>query len=164
MTCAELSERMPAVAAGRGQWTEAELAHLRGCDECRREWEIVSAGSSVAAQVTVDADALAVRVLARLRAEPKVRPLRRLTWVSGLAAAAAVVLYVVTAPSPDAPDPAAARFMVEVPGLAGLEGDALAEVLEALDSDWTTTSTNDVPSLGDLTPGELAQVGQTLES
>lgn len=164
MTCADLSERMPAVALGRSRWTEAEAAHLQGCMECRREWAVVSAGAAVGAGAPVDADAVAARVVARLRAEPRVRSLRPLGWVAGLAAAAALLLFVVPRRGPVTPAQAEAEFVVEVPGLGGLADDGLAEVLETLDADWTGMSTNDVPSLEDLDAGGLRQIDLSLES
>lgn len=163
MTCAELSGRMPAVQHGRAHWSDAEAAHLAACADCRREWAVVVAGARLGAEARVDADALAARVVGRLRAERRVRPLRRLGWVAGLAAAAAVVLYVV--PGREAPvAPTGTEVAVEVPGLDGLGGEALSAVLESLDADWTAASTNEVPSLEDLDVEELERIGQTLES
>jgi hypothetical protein len=165
MSCRELSDTMPGVARGEVSWTEAEAQHLAGCADCRAEWAVVAAGATVASGVVVDADALAARVLLRLRTEPVVKPFRARRWLAGVAAVAATVLLVskviTTAPPPRGP---AAPLSVDVPGLTSLGQEGLAEVLESMAPQWTDTPTIDTPSLDDLDPRELEQVQRLWES
>ncbi len=166
MTCEELSERMPAVAAGTAAWSAEEAEHLRGCAACRAEWVVVSAGALVAHDQSVDADALAGRVLDRLRAEPSKALRLRARWLVGLAAAAAGLLAVLLPRGPAAPSssgPAARPLAVDVPGLDGLGAESLADLLESLDTPWTETSTSDAPSLDDLDVQELERVERSWE-
>jgi hypothetical protein len=165
MTCERLSDRMPAVAAGAATWSDAEAEHLRTCADCQAEWAVVSAGAAVAHGASIDADALAARVLQRLRTEPAVRRPRRTGWLVGLAAAAAIALVLWSGTSPDVRPrgPAAPRLTVDVPGLNGLAADELADVLDVLGTPWTETSTTDAPSLDDLDPQELERVERSWE-
>jgi hypothetical protein len=169
MNCQELSDRMPGVARGEISWTDAEARHLASCADCRAEWEVVTAGAAVADDVTIDADALAERVLLRLRTEPVVKRFTRSRWIAGIAAVAAAVLLIskVVTTDPVPPGPAAlptALGAVDVPGLTSLGEDGLAEVLESMGPLWTDTPTIDTPSLDDLDPRELEQVQHLWES
>lgn len=167
MTCHEVSEKMPAVVRGAASWSAAEAEHVRTCAGCRAEWAVVGAGAAVAQGVSPDADAMAARVLGRLRAEPIVRPRRPLRWVVAVAVAAAAVALVVvpfgTRRVPAAPV-APAPFSVDVPGLDGLGDAELERVLETVETPWTETSTADSPSLDDLNDQELARVAREWES
>ena len=164
MTCQELSDKMPAVARSAIDWTAAEAAHLRTCADCRAEWAVVSAGAVVGQDAALDADALAARVLERLRTEPVVRRSARPLWLVGLAAAAVIVIFLVPARLPRSPTaplsggPAAPPLAVHVAGLTALSSAGLTDVLESFDTMWTETSTTDAPSLDDLDPQELEQV------
>lgn len=165
MTCQELSDRMPAVAAGAATWSPEEVEHLRTCADCRTEWTVVNAGRGVGADTRVDADALAARVLHRLRTEPIVGRSQPRRWLFGLAAAAVVVFILMPRPS-TAPLPrssAALPLAVDVPGLDGLASGELADVLESLETSWTETSTSDAPSLEDLDPRELERMERSWE-
>ena len=97
-TCTHLSDRMPDVALGRAHWTADEEHHLAGCDDCRAEWALVSAGSRLGTSLlAADVEHTAARVLDRLReARPPARRRLRLALVSGLAAAAVAALAVWT--------------------------------------------------------------------
>jgi hypothetical protein len=167
MMCDELSDRMPAVAAGTARWTPGEVDHLATCADCRAEWAVVQAGALAVGDVTLDGEALAARVLHRLRTEPVIRTRRPLRWVMALAVAAAAVALVVV-PFGSRPGPAAsaapAPFTVEVPGLEGLGNDELERVLESVEVPWTETSTADSPSLDDLNDQELARIARAWES
>ena len=169
MTCQELSDRMPAVAGGAATWSPEEAAHLGACADCRAEWAVVSAGRLVGAQASVDADALAARVLHRLRTEPVVRRFPRRRWLVCLAAAAVIAIILLPARLPRGPaappsgGPAAPPLAVDVPGLDGLATGELAEVLESLETSWTETSTSDAPSLDDLDPRELERMERSWE-
>jgi hypothetical protein len=164
MTCQELSDKMPAVARGLDSWSDAEAAHLRPCADCRAEWAVVSAGAAVGQDASLDADALAARVLERLRTEPVVHRFPRARWLVGLAAAAAIAIIFVPARLPRSPaapqsgGPAAPPLAVHVSGLTSLNSAGLTDVLESFDTMWTETSTTDAPSLDDLDPQELEQV------
>jgi len=166
MTCHEQSERMPAVARGNAAWTLAEAEHLSRCADCRAEWALVMAGAAVAGNATLDVEALATKVLSRLRTEPVAPRRRPFRWVVGLAAAASVVL-VLSRGSPPAslpPGPAVPPLGVDLPGLDGLGTSELQTVLESVDAPWTETSTADAPSLNDLTDQELARVARGWEN
>lgn len=169
MNCQELSDRMPGVARGEGSWTEEERRHLASCAECRAEWEVVRSGAGIAGGVAVDADALAARVLHRLRTEPVVKPFPARRWLVGVAAVAATVLLVskalTTAPRPRGPAaPPTAELAVDIPGLHALGEADLAEVLESMAPQWTDTPTIDTPRLDDLDSRELEQVQRLWES
>lgn len=169
MSCQELSDKMPGVARGEVSWTEEEARHLASCADCRAEWAVVAAGATVAEGVAVDADALAARVLARLRTEPVVKPFPARRWLAGVAAVAATVLLVskviTTAPRLRGPAaPPTAELAVDIPGLTSLGEEGLAEVLESMAPQWTDTPTIDTPSLDDLDPRELEQVQHLWES
>lgn len=176
MTCQELSDKMPGVARGETSWTGAEALHLGSCADCRAEWAVVSAAATLADEVAVDADALAERVLLRLRTEPVVKRFPRPRWIAGIAAVAAAVLLiskaVTTAPLPRSPAappsgpaaPPTTLGAVDIPGLHALGEAGLAEVLESMAPEWTDTPTIDTPSLDDLDPRELEQVQRLWES
>jgi hypothetical protein len=167
MTCQELAERMPAVVRGSASWSAVEVEHLRVCADCRAEWALVRAGAAVAQGVSPDVEAMAARVVGRLRTEPMMRPRRPLRWVAAVAvAAAAVVLVVVPFATHRAPPvpPAPVPFSVDVPGLDGLGDAELERVLETVEMPWTETSTADSPSLDDLNDQELARVAREWES
>lgn len=164
MNCRELSDQMPAVARREIDWTPAEAAHLAECRDCRLEWEIVAAGHSIAGDVTIDADALAERVLQRLRTEPVVKRFPAGRWLAGVAAVAATVLLfskvLTTAPPSSVP---AAPLSVHVSGLNDLEASELTDVLDSFETSWIETSTTDAPSLDDLDARELTQLQDSRE-
>jgi hypothetical protein len=166
MTCLELSDRMPAVAQGAASWSPAEAEHLRTCADCRAEWAVVAAGAAVAQGVAPDADAMAARVLHRLRTEPVASRHRPFRWVIGLAAAAAAIALLLlpsqSAHEPSMPSPAS--FDGGVPGLDALDAADLRLLLDAVDTPWTETSTADAPSLDDLNDQELARMARAWES
>jgi hypothetical protein len=166
MSCTQLSDRMPAVARGEAGWSAGEVAHLQGCADCRAEWAVVSAGATVGGDMAMDADALAARVLQRLKTEPVARRSRAMFWLSGLAAAAAVVLVVSTPWSRRVPGTVATAPALEapVPGLSTLDAGELDDMLQTLDTPWTETSTADSPSLDDLDLQGLEQVQESMET
>ena len=74
--CERLSDRMPAVAAGRIAWTVEDVTHLDACADCRAEWRLVAAVQRIGPGVAGrgDPEATAAAVLARLQvAEPEVQ-------------------------------------------------------------------------------------------
>jgi hypothetical protein len=166
MNCDELADRMPAVARGAASWSPAEAEHLGTCADCRAEWAVVAAGAAVAQGVSLDADAMAARVLQRLRTEPTARPHRPLRWLIGVAAvAAALALFVLPARAPRRPAPLAPTALtIDVPGLDAVDAADLQLILDAVDTPWTETSTADAPSLDDLNDQELARMARAWES
>ncbi len=165
MTCVQLSDKMPAVAGGTAAWGVEEAEHLRTCAGCGAEWAVVQAGLRAGEGGSLDADALAARVLQRLRTEPVVTHHVRTRWLIGVAAAAAAIaLFVVPNRVQQAPvDMPAAGYSVDVPGLGALDAAELTDVLDAFDPSWTETSTTDAPSLDDLDPQELERIERTWE-
>jgi len=159
---------MPEVARGDTPWTESEAKHLAACADCRSEWVLVSAGAHIADGVTVDAEAIAERVLLRLRTEPVVKRSPATKWLAGVAAVAAAVRLVsrgvTTGPLPRGPAARrTASLAVDVPGLHALGEEGLTELFESMAPSWTDTPTNDTPSLDDLDPRELEQVQRLWE-
>ncbi len=164
MNCQELSDRMPSVARGERSWTEAEDRHLASCADCRSAWRIVSAGAAIGNDVTVDADALAERVLLRLRTEPVVKRFPARRWLAGVAAVAAAALFIIKASTPAALPPSLpAELSPDIPGLHALGEEGLAELLESMAPQWTDTPTIDTPTLDDLDSQELEQVQRLWE-
>jgi hypothetical protein len=95
--CTHLSDRMPEVALGGAGWTPEEERHLAGCEDCRAEWVLVTAGGRLGAALpALDPARVAAGVLERIRHE-RVRASRRASRIAaltGLAAAAMVALAV----------------------------------------------------------------------
>ena len=94
--CEALSDRMPGVAAGRGEWTAREQDHLASCSDCAAEWKLVVAASRLGQRVTVNAPAITPRVLERVRAakreEQRSRFVKRAGVLGSLAVAATMLL------------------------------------------------------------------------
>lgn len=171
--CGQTQERMPDVAAGTEVWSAEDAAHLASCESCALEWPIVSAarrlGSEAAGQI--NPTDLAVRVVAGVRREEKRSRWRRASWVSGLAAAALVVLVVRTTiplggPSVDS----TAIAVVESPSeaipmaeLEALDAEQLQAVLEQLDAAAGSAEGGGVPRMGDLDDQQLESVLRSLE-
>lgn len=95
--CEAVSDRMPVVASGRGEWTATEREHLAGCAECSAEWKLVSVAATLGRDVTADAAGLTPALLARVARvameERRGRWVRRAV-VGGLAIAAMLLLVV----------------------------------------------------------------------
>ena len=83
--CDWLSDRMPAVALGRAQWTPQEVRHLTLCGSCQREWNLVRAANRLGTAIAeaLDPTALAGSVLARVEHERMIERRRRRTWTFG---------------------------------------------------------------------------------
>jgi hypothetical protein len=164
--CGWLSDRMPAVALGRGQWTPQEAQHLTLCGGCQREWELVRVANRLG---TLAADALepaavAGVVSARIERDRQAR-VRRKGWTfGGLAAAAAVLIAVWTGAVPNEPSSgipdaslAASQLEIPLPELDSLQPAELDSVLQTMDEAAAGSSSVD-PELGDLNPDELERV------
>lgn len=170
--CDRMSDRMPAVARGEVRWSPDELAHLAGCTDCRSEWEVVAAAARLGRdrRLDVDLDAMAARVLHRVRHESLVAPRRRVgAWSAvGLAVAAALVFLLLGPAPPDGPAiPAPADVAVELevplPELERLGVDELQAVLETMDEPLGGGSTLGAPGLGDLGADELEELLESWE-
>lgn len=168
MTDDHLGERMPAVARGEASWTAGEAAHLAGCAECAVEWQVVRRFVGRGVSPRIDADAVAAAVLARLRDDSQVVPLRpRRRWmgIAGLAAAASVALAVaVWQPWSTASEVAVvpSRERTMLPELDVLIESELEVVLAALEPQ-AVEPMGTVPRLGDLTDDELELLLQQVE-
>ncbi len=150
ITCEQLSDRMPAVQAGRDPWSPGEAAHLASCPACAEEWRLVQAAASIGAGRPAPAtDHLASSVLARVRADAARarRQARIIGGLAGLAAAAALALVVVRPWSAGPASPVAAAPVVFALPLAELEDatdDELRAVLATFDP-----AIGDAQSLGE---------------
>ena len=171
-TCEQLSDRMPAVARHEASWSADEQAHLAACPDCQAEWELVSVATDLGADVAGDLDVHHVteRVLGRLRADRHGRS-RRMGWaVTGIAAAAAVMLAV-WAGRPGQPlGPVSHRpvgvdvAQLPLPELDSLGTPELEAVLQSLDAPiGTSVETVDSTGLDSLDTPELQQVLDGLE-
>ncbi len=159
--CESVSDRMAAIAQGRGAWTATEAAHLAACAECAAEWRLVGVASGLGARLpALDPARIAGQLHRRLATAPaEVVPLLRrrpVRWAIGLAAAAAVVFAIRTAtPPPGQPERAPVTSVLTE--LDELSGQELASVLEVFDVDDKPPAV-DGPGLGDLTSDELERL------
>lgn len=165
--CLDLSDRMPAVAAGRAEWSPAEAAHLAACADCTAEWRLMAAARGLGATARrVDPADVTARVVARLAAPAPTRvlPFRlpRGGWVVGLAAAAAVVLAVVVPRRPSVPGPAAAVAGQALPELDDLSTAELEAILREVEGP-PTADVVEPSGMGDLNAGELERVLRSWE-
>ena len=171
--CGWLSDRIPAVVLGRAEWTPQELQHLQECRSCQEEWEVVRAAGRLAEgpEIVVDTDAVASRVIQRLRDEQERTHIRRRTWaVSGLAAAAAIIIAISTgniekpAATTHQNSPlATAQLEIPLPELESLQAAELDTVLQAMDENNLRDSGDEEPELSDLNSDELQRVLDTWE-
>ena len=172
--CGWLSDRMPAVALGRAQWTPQEIQHLQGCRACQQEWEVVGAGSRLGqrSEAGIDTEAVAASVLQRLRDERAGSHVRRSTWaVSGLAAAAAIIMAIWAGNGRDPAGTirqngslAAGQLEIPLPELENLQAAELDTVLQVMDEPNNLRDPGDgEPELSDLNADELERVLDTWE-
>jgi hypothetical protein len=169
--CTRLSDRIPAVATGRSDWMPEEMDHLRSCQSCRREWELVQLTRRLGHGRLPEPDAtlIASALLGRLTAS---RQSRRRTWsLVGLATAAGIAALLWTSngstPQPDRTESSVERSSVAVlqiplPELEGLEPAELDSLLRNMDAPVDNTALED-PELGDLDSAELEAVLETWE-
>jgi anti-sigma factor RsiW len=163
--CEGLSDRMPAIAAGRGDWTAEERAHLDACADCRAEWALVEAVQGIGGSVAprIEPAAMSTAVLARVR-EAEHADRRRattrwaLTWGSLAAAAALTLVVLFGGPDPAGPEVATVptvesatdvAFQVPLPELDGAEPEELQAVLDGLEVPLGESSTLDDGLPGD---------------
>ena len=172
--CGWLSDRIPAVVLGDAEWTPQEIQHLQECRACQQEWDVVRAASRLGQrrEADIDTEALATSVLQRLRNERPAPHVRRRTWaVSGLAAAAAIIMAIwagsgrdPAATSRQNGSLAAAQLEIPLPELESLEAAELDTVLQAMDEPNNPRDPGDgEPELSDLDSDELERVLDTWE-
>lgn len=168
MTCGDLLDRMPVVAAGRGTWSAEEAAHLAGCGECQEDWALIRQARALGqAGENIDTGKVESQVLARLAAARRADRIRRRGWLAGLAAAAAVALMLwrgnVAPTNSAAVAPAAEGFSIPVAELETLDGGQMQAVLENLEGPLSSGGTPDVPSFGELDNEQLQSVLGSME-
>jgi hypothetical protein len=155
---------MPEVARGDGAWDAAELAHLSSCASCGAEWQLVSTGVALGADLRIDGAAIANHVVERLRHEGDIeRPVRRIPWRGGaiglVAAAAAAILIIAISRTPDRPAGSVAAVaeapVAILPELQNLTEQQLEVVQQSLGPSASDATPGLTPHLGDLTEGEL---------
>lgn len=166
--CGWLSDRIPAVAVGRAEWTPEEVRHLHGCRLCQQEWELVRVAGRLGdgAGVSFDSPAMASLVLQRLERERAAGRIRRRRWsFAGLAAAAAIAAAVWTGGmdsgttrSASSGPVVAARLAIPLPELESLQAVELDSVLQTMDEPNVSGAPVDEPGLSDLNSDELENV------
>lgn len=165
MTCRKLSDRMPLVAAGQTNWTDAEQTHLERCPDCCAEWSVVELTASVTKLAPrPDPERVSAKVLDRLAGEPPVPARTRLWWlVGGAAAAAAALSLAVLWPRESQPIGPQAAFQIPMTELDSLTQEQLRLVLESIEEPLETPMMNEVPSMMDLDDQQLERVLRSLE-
>lgn len=166
--CEELRDQMPDVANGGRQWNAEEAAHVAGCADCAREWQLVQVAMRLGdgAAGRVNTTRLSAAVLAGVARERRVAGWKRAGWLTGLAAAAAVVLIVWRGPAPPTVHPdegAVSEYLLPLAELESLDENQLQAVLEALDAPLQDGSSSGGPNLGDLDDTQLERVLRSLE-
>lgn len=169
--CEAVSDRMPAVASGRSEWTAEEQAHLARCDDCAAEWALMGAVAKLGRDVAVDEATLVPELLARVRQakwEERRRVLvRRGVQLGGLAVAAGLLLVMVPRWRTVVPARTAPVVVSAEAGelqLAELDDAAPAElemVLAEFDEPAVPASSLDGPDLEGL---DMSQVERALRS
>jgi hypothetical protein len=164
--CGWLSDRMPAVASGRAEWTGDETQHLSGCRSCQKEWELVQLSSRLGQDVAakLDAGSTSRVVFQRLERARQEDRLRRQSWTfAALATAAAIAAVVwtgrpITSPvAPSAGPVVAASLLIPLPELDNLDPAELNTVLQAIDEPMVGGPT-DAPGSAALDDDDLEGV------
>jgi hypothetical protein len=169
--CTRLSDRIPAIATGRSEWMPEEMDHLRGCESCRREWELVQLTQRLGhgRLLELDASLISSALLRRLEAFRRSR--RRTRSLIGLATAAGMAALLWTSnrstPGPDRAESRVDRSSVAVlqiplPELEGLQPAELDSLLRTMDAPVDNTALEN-PELGDLDSAELEAVLESWE-
>ncbi len=162
-----LRDQMPEVAGGAAQWSAAEAAHLAGCADCAAEWRLIQAAQKLgeAAAHRVNSSRLGAAVLAGVTRERRVRRWLRAGWLTGLAAAAVLLLMVWRGrPQSAAPtETAVAEYRLPLAELESLDEQQLQAVLDALEAPIGAGGSADGPTLGDLDDTQLERVLRSLE-
>ncbi len=173
MDCEAVQDRMPLVVHGGPTWTEAEAAHLASCADCAAGWRVVQTAARLgdAAARRVDPEHISAAVLSQLARDRRSTRWIRGGWLTGLAAAAAVVLLVWGGEPRHRPGPETAQvapsgtqeLRVPLAELENLDAAQLESVLEGLDAPLGSQAAPDAPHLGDLDDSQLERVLRSLE-
>jgi hypothetical protein len=165
MTCDAMSERLPAVAAGRAAWNEEEQRHLAECARCTAEWDLVRRTAALGASLPMDAERISARVLGRLAAAPAPARPRWPLLAAGVLTAAAALLLVLRSSGAGAGDPGIPATVLAIPinELDSLTNEQLRLVLDAIEEPLETPSTVEVPSMMELDDQQLERVLRSLE-
>ena len=145
--CHWLSDRMPAVALGRAEWSPDESQHLGTCRSCQEEWNLVARSSRLGREVGrhLEAAFTADALLQRLERSRLAR--RRRGWgLAGLAAAAVAAVVWTGRPATHSAHPApgiVAGQQLALPELDGLQPAELDSVLQTMDEPAPADSTLD---------------------
>jgi hypothetical protein len=169
--CGWLSDRMPAVALARAEWTVDEMRHLMSCQWCQVEWELVRLSSHLGEHVgaELDADSIARAVLQRLARTTEKERVRRRSWSFAAVAIAAAIAAAVWTGRPATPPrgtPAisvvTAALEIPLPELDNLEPAELNTVLQTIDEPLLGGPTN-TPEAGDSYEDDFEGVLDTWE-
>jgi hypothetical protein len=169
--CVWLTDRMPAVALGRAEWTADETRHLSGCRSCQEEWELVRASSQMGRGVgaELDPESTTRAVLQRVRRARQEAHDRRRGWTfAALATAAAIAAVVWTGKpatrsvAPSGGSVIAAALQIPLPELDNLQPAELDSVLQTIDEPLIGGPT-DTPGSGDSNDDDFDGVLDTWE-
>jgi hypothetical protein len=169
--CGWLSDRMPAVASNRAEWTGDETRHLSSCRRCQEEWELILLSSRLGQDVgaRLDAGSTTRAVLQRLARSSESDRFRRRSWTfAALVTAAAIAAAVwtgrpVTHPgTPAAGSVVAAVLEIPLPELDNLEPAELNTVLQTIDEPLVGGPMS-TPQSGDLYDEDFEGVLDTWE-
>jgi hypothetical protein len=147
--CQRLSDRMAVVVQGRVEWTPEEARHLSGCPACQDEWELVRSTSQLGEEMpALNAGAVAVAVLQRLKDVRSERFRRRAWSFAGLAAAATLAAVIwserpVSRPVTPPSQPLVSGMLIPLPELDNLQPAELDSVLRSMDDPVAVDSTLD---------------------
>lgn len=163
------SDRLLAVAHGKGHWSADERVHLDGCAECRLEWNVVRAawmlGRAPAEGVAPSrAAAAVVRRISTAEAAPSGSRFRPVGWALGLAAAAVLTLAVLI-PRGTAPRGLAApgEEIVMLHELDGLTVAELEAVLETIPPAANAATHVEAAPIGELSAQDLERMLHSME-
>ena len=173
--CGAIAEKMPLVLHGQAVWTAEEAAHLAECADCAAEWTLLrtTAGLGAAAAARLDPMKVAAGVTREVKRRRRQDRWTRGGWMTGLAAAAALVLFVATS-GPQGRRVVAGHDSVAEPGaemgmslplaeLESLDPSQLQAVLDGLDAPLGDVAPGPAPSFGDLDDSQLERVLRSLE-
>ncbi len=163
--CDAMLDRMPDVAAGRSAWSEEESGHLRDCAECQSHWKVVRAGVFLGQGLVAEVvpEAIAGRVRDRLRAERRRTLVRRIGWLTGLAAAASLALVLWSGRGPNTPTAPVAELTIPVAELDSLSAPELQSVYEAMEAPLVEGSSAEAVPMGELDDQQLERILRALE-
>ncbi len=169
--CGWLSDRMPAIALGRAEWTADETRHLSGCRSCQEEWEVVRLSSHLGDEVgaMLEPETTTRLVLQRIGRVRQEAHRRRRGWTFAAVATAAAIAAAVwtgrpvtrSAP-PSGESMVAASLQIPLPELDNLLPAELDTVLQTIDEPLIGGPA-DAPAPGDPNDDDLDGVFDTWE-